>query len=119
MPLAFLVVFLLLYLLFLRPAQKTFFASWAAAGTKTPQRVRQLPSPGNVQTPVSVRQLEAQLAGSAGTDAYAGTAERDFLPLPSANKMDLIRKRVVEHAAQDPETVARLVRVWLSDEKAR
>jgi len=31
--------------------------------------------------------------------------------------MDLIRKRVVEQAQTDPETVAKLVRVWLTDEK--
>jgi flagellar biosynthesis/type III secretory pathway M-ring protein FliF/YscJ len=33
------------------------------------------------------------------------------------DKIDMIRKRVVEHAQQDPETVARLVRVWLNDER--
>ena len=50
-------------------------------------------------------------------DDYANTAERELLPLPQPSRMDLIRKRVVEHAQQDPETVARLVRVWLNDEK--
>jgi len=39
--------------------------------------------------------------------------------LPTPNKIDLIRKRVVEQAQTDPETVARLVRVWLADEKNR
>jgi flagellar biosynthesis/type III secretory pathway M-ring protein FliF/YscJ len=33
--------------------------------------------------------------------------------------MDIIRKRVIEQAKQDPETVARLVRVWLNEEKNR
>jgi flagellar biosynthesis/type III secretory pathway M-ring protein FliF/YscJ len=69
---------------------------------------------------MTVRQLEARLQNGGTTpenDAYANTAERELLPLPQASRMDLIRKRVVEHAQQDPETVARLVRVWLNDEK--
>jgi hypothetical protein len=74
---------------------------------------------------MTVKQLEAQLNGGAPLgdplsglrDDYAHTPERELLPLPSPSKMDLIRKRVVEHASEDPETVARLVRIWLSDEK--
>ena len=41
------------------------------------------------------------------------------MPLPTPNKIDMIRKRVVEHAQSDPEAVARLVRTWLADEKNR
>ena len=66
---------------------------------------------------MTVKQLEAQLNGTLLKDEYAGTPEREFLPLPTPTKMDLIRKRVVEQAQTDPETVARLVRVWLTDEK--
>ena len=104
------VVFIILYLLFLRPLQKTVFANWAAAPTP-----RSLPLlPANLQTPMTVKQLEAQLSGA----SPYGNAERD-LPLPTPSKMDMIRKRVVEHAQSDPETVARLVRAWLADEKNR
>jgi flagellar M-ring protein FliF len=116
------VVFILLYLFFLRPVQKSVFTNWAPAGTPLPP-ARSLPRlPGGGQTPMTVRQLEAQLNGGAPLgspmlDDYAHTAERELLPLPSPSKMDLIRKRVVEHASEDPETVARLVRIWLSDEK--
>jgi flagellar M-ring protein FliF len=110
------IVFVLLYLFFLRPVQKTVFANWAAVSTGGPRMVPRLP--GDVQTPMTVRQLEAQLRGGGSSkDDYAGTPEREFLPLPSPSKMDLIRKRVVEHAGQDPETVARLVRIWLNDER--
>jgi flagellar M-ring protein FliF len=112
------VVFILLYLFFLRPVQKSVFTNWAPAGTPLPPRT--LPRlPGGVQTPMTVKQLEAQLNGGAplGMDDYAHTPERELLPLPSPSKMDMIRKRVVEHASEDPETVARLVRIWLSDEK--
>ena len=111
------VVFVLLYLLFLRPVQKTVFTSWApgssAAGARNVPRL----TAGNLQTPMTVKQLEAQLNGTLLKDEYAGTPEREFLPLPTPTKMDLIRKRVVEQAQTDPETVARLVRVWLTDEK--
>ena len=41
------------------------------------------------------------------------------MTLPSPSKMDMIRKRVVEHAQSDPEAVARLVRTWIADEKNR
>jgi flagellar M-ring protein FliF len=110
------IVFILLYLFFLRPVQKTVFANWAALSAGS---ARTLPRfPADVQTPVTVRQLEAQLRGGVpAKDDYANTPEREFLPLPSPTKMDMIRKRVVEHASQDPETVARLVRIWLNDER--
>jgi flagellar biosynthesis/type III secretory pathway M-ring protein FliF/YscJ len=112
------VVFVILYLLFLRPVQKTVFTNWAPAGSLPPGRKVPRLS-GNIQTPMTVKQLEAQLNGTPMKDDYAGTPEREFLPLPTPSKMDLIRKRVVEQASTDPETVARLVRVWLADEKNR
>jgi flagellar M-ring protein FliF len=112
------IVFIILYLLFLRPVQKSVSASWAPAATAlgAGRNVPRLTA-GNLQTPMTVKQLEAQLNGTALKDDYAGTPEREFLPLPTPSKMDLIRKRVVEQASTDPETVARLVRVWLADEK--
>jgi flagellar M-ring protein FliF len=116
------VVFIILYLLFLRPVQKTVFTSWASAGSLPAGRnvprltAGNIPA-GGIQTPMTVKQLEAQLNGTPIRDDYAGTPEREFLPLPTPSKMDLIRKRVVEQAQHDPETVARLVRVWLADEK--
>jgi flagellar M-ring protein FliF len=112
------VVFIILYLLFLRPVQKSVFTSWAPA-SNAPAGMRNVPrlTAGSLQTPMTVKQLEAQLNGTPLKDEYAGTPEREFLPLPTPTKMDLIRKRVVEQASTDPETVARLVRVWLADEK--
>jgi flagellar M-ring protein FliF len=110
------VVFILLYLFFLRPVQKSIFGNLAPAGALPPSRnVMKLPGAG--QTPMTVKQLEAQLNGTPIKDDYANTPEREFLPLPTPSKMDLIRKRVVEHAQSDPETVARLVRMWLADER--
>ncbi|MBI4473841.1 MAG: hypothetical protein HY646_14330, partial [Acidobacteria bacterium] len=116
------VVFVLVYLVFLRPVQKTFFANWAPAGAGVRGALTAALGANGLQTPITVKQLEAQLRASVPPisgqkDEYANTPEREFLPLPSPTKIDLIRKRVVEHAQQDPETVARLVRIWLNDEK--
>jgi flagellar M-ring protein FliF len=116
-------VFIMVYLLFIRPVQKTVFSSaWEPAGAlpgRSGSAGALARGGGGVQTPMTVRQLEARLqnGGSLDQDEYANTAERELLPLPQQSRMDLIRKRVVEHAQQDPETVARLVRVWLNDEK--
>ena len=75
------------------------------------------PAPGGID-PNSI----PSIASAGGPDANsfpsvsaAVTPEREFLPLPTSNKMDMIRSRVVEHATREPETVARLVRMWLND----
>ena len=107
------VVFIILYFLFLRPVQKTVLRNWSPAGSLASGRQSRLTD--SIQTPMTVKQLEAQLNGRPGQN---GTSERDFVP-PATNKMDLIRKRVVEQAQNDPETMARLVRVWLADGKNR
>lgn len=114
------VVFVILYLFFLRPVQKSVFTSWAPAAALPGGPTRNLPRlPGAVQTPMTVKQLEAQLNGNLDRDDYANTPERELLPLPTPSKMDMIRKRVVEQTQSDPETVARLVRMWLADERNR
>src|SRR5205823_4004050 len=113
------VVFIILYLFFLRPVQKSVFTNWAPAALGSASS-RNLPRlPGNVQTPMTVKQLEAQLSGVTLKDDYANTPEREFLPLPSPSKIEMIRKRVIEQAQTDPETVARLVRMWLADERSK
>ena len=106
------VVFIILYLLFLRPVQKSVFANWA---TTAPAARNSPLVPANLQTPMTVKQFEAQLSGA----SPHGNADGDSMPLPTPNKIDMIRKRVVEHAQSDPEAVARLVRTWLADEKNR
>jgi flagellar M-ring protein FliF len=110
------VAFLLIYVLFLRPVQKMIVGGSASAGDRKP---RPLPRSDRLQTPLTVKQLEAQLSRTGGVlDGDDGdTTERELRPLPAANKMDAIRKRVVDQAKQDPETMARMVRLWLSDEK--
>ena len=110
------VVFIILYLLFLRPVQKSLLAHWVPSG---PTATRALPRlPGPIQTPMTVKQLEAQLNGAPGQPAAQPEFE-DYAPVAQTSKIDMIRKRVVEHAQADPETVARLVKLWLSDERKK
>jgi len=110
-------VFVILYLLFLRPIQKTVLASWSQPGELAAARtVPRLPGP--IQTPVTVKQLEAQLNGSSVQAGSQSSVE--YGPVQAGtSKIDMIRKRVIEHAQGDPEAVARLVRVWLSDERKK
>jgi flagellar M-ring protein FliF len=113
------IAFVLIYFLFIRPVQKTVMAGWTplAASGESPRGLLR----GAVQTPLTVKQLEARLASGAPTshssEAAAMMDEQDLLPMPGPSRVDLIRKRVVEQAEQNPETVARLVRVWLNEEK--
>ena len=114
------IAFVVIYFLFIRPVQKSVMAGWVpvpAAGQSTRGLLR-----GGVQTPLTVKQLEARLASS-NTGAESGEAggadDLDLLPPQGPSKIDVIRKRVIEQAKQDPETVARLVRVWLNEEKNR
>jgi flagellar M-ring protein FliF len=114
------IAFVVIYFLFIRPVQKSVMAGWipvAANGQSTRGLLR-----GGIQTPLTVKQLEARLASgntAAENENLGSSADGDLMPLPGPSRIDLIRKRVVEQAKQDPETVARLVRVWLNEEKNR
>jgi len=112
------IAFVLIYFLFIRPVQKSVMAGWipvTASGESSRGLLR-----GAVQTPLTVKQLEARLASGASPSEISemtAAEEQDLLPMPGPSRIDLIRKRVVEQAEQNPETVARLVRVWLNEEK--
>lgn len=115
------IVFLLVYLLFIRPVQKTVFGGLQPAAAGLPGGAKSL-TRGTAQAPMTVQQLEARLQNGGPLQleqVVADAAASEMLPMPSATKMDIIRKRVVEQAKQDPETIARLVRVWLNEEKNR
>jgi flagellar M-ring protein FliF len=114
------VAFILIYLLFLRPVKKIVFATLATAGgapASGGQLVKTLPQTnfGKAQAPMTVKQLEAQL--QSGQQAHAQQVPDVMSLQQGPSKMEIIRDRVIEHASQDPETVARLVRVWLNDDK--
>ena len=114
------IAFIVIYFLFIRPLQKSVMAGWVpvtAEGQTTRGLLR-----GGVQTPLTVKQLEARLASSntAGdVNEMNNAADFDLAAPQGPSKIDVIRKRVIEQAKQDPETVARLVRVWLNEEKNR
>src|SRR5712671_141532 len=115
------VAFFLIYFMFIRPVQKSVMAGWipvTADGQSTRGLLR-----GGVQTPLTVKQREARLAsagGASSNDSFDNNMEQELLPLPQGNsRIEQIRKRVVEQTKQDPENVARLVRVWLNEEKNR
>jgi flagellar M-ring protein FliF len=97
------VIVLLVYLLFLRPVQKTILAQLSAAPLAA-QPARSLP-----QAPMTVRQLEAQL-GPSGSGNVMGAEPR---------RIDIIRNSVVEQAQRNPENIARLVRTWINEESNR
>jgi flagellar M-ring protein FliF len=112
------IAFILIYFLFIRPVQKSVMAGWIPVTTsgESPRGLLR----GGIQTPLTVKQLEARLASGASPveiGEMSAVEDQDMLPMPGPSRIDLIRKRVVEQAEQNPETVARLVRVWLNDEK--
>jgi flagellar M-ring protein FliF len=94
-------LFILVYLLFLRPIQKTVLASWSNPANAALNR-------NPAQAPLTVRQLEAQLQPAGGGAMDAG-----------GTKLDLIRARVAEQAQRDPENMARVVRTWISEDKVK
>src|SRR5262249_15547487 len=97
------IAFILVYLLFVRPVKKVVFATLSAAGSAggqipSGQFVKALPQTtySRPQAPMTVKQLEAQMAGAAGDNAYINNAERDMLPTPGPSKMEMIRDRVID-----------------------
>src|SRR6185436_5343689 len=112
------IAFVLIYFLFIRPVQKSVMAGWVPVTADGPRGLLR----GGVQTPLTVKQLEARLASSNSSgemNDMSNSADYDLMVPQGPSKIDVIRKRVIEQAKQDPETVARLVRVWLNEEKNR
>jgi flagellar M-ring protein FliF len=106
------VAFVILYLLFLRPLQKVVIANWM------PGELRGMPHPPvSIQTPMTVKQLEAQLRGAPPVQDIMSPQASSQVNAPEPSRIDVIRKRVVEHAHSDPEAVAKLVKMWLHDER--
>ena len=125
------IVFLIVYLLFLRPLQRTIFARWKPQ--LRPQLVAGSMGVQGVQTPISVSDFEVAMNRTAlpslppqndvpaipltaGAGGGPEDAVREIMPLATPNKADLIHQRIVEHAKKDPEQVAKMVRVMLNDD---
>jgi len=121
--LAFLVLFLLAYLLMVRPIRRRILQSIAAAGP-APAAARQLAA-GTAPAAAGAQAGHALPAGAPAALQAAGGAleeviERELLSqaeLASAGsrKYDVLKKKVVEQVSKDPEQVSQLIRTWIHE----
>jgi flagellar M-ring protein FliF len=108
---AFLLLFLLVYMLLIRPVTKKVFAP--VNQVLSPEELEQKalaegPSgPLALEAPKTVKELEAALE-----------AEESAIPLPKMDlrKADILKQRILEMLQKEPENGAQLLRVWLSEE---
>jgi flagellar M-ring protein FliF len=110
---SFLLLFLLVYLLLIRPVTKKVMAPGQGVLQPAENEARQLQeaselSPLALEAPRTVKELEAALV----------TEGRGMvLPEVDVRKSDILKQRIVEFIQREPENVAQLVRVWLMDEE--
>ncbi len=108
---AFLVLFLLIYWLVLRPVSKTVLTPVQQAFGPQQQQKQVAASgqggPPSLETPRTVRELEAALGQAEGIAP---------IPAPEVRKADILRQRVVDFVQREPETGAQLLRVWITEE---
>ncbi len=124
--LAFLVLFLLAYLLLVRPIRKRILQSIAAASPALPSgQTRQL----SAGTTEAVARTQGGQALQSGTPASLPAAARGTLDediegelLSQANlagagsrKYDILKKKVVDQVSKDPEQVSQLIRTWIHE----
>jgi flagellar M-ring protein FliF len=108
---AFLFLFILVYLLLIRPITKRVFAPADELLSPEEAAAKALAEGGEpplaLEAPKTVKELEAAL--EAGESA---------LPLPKVDlrKADILKQRIVELVQKEPESGAQLLRVWLSEE---
>jgi flagellar M-ring protein FliF len=108
---SFILLFLLVYLLMVRPVTRKVFAP--VTGVLSPEEEAQQAlreggqPPLALEAPKTVKELEAALA--AGESA---------LPLPKVDlrKADILKQRIIELVQKEPESGAQLLRVWLTEE---
>jgi len=108
---AFIVFFLLVYFLMIRPVTKRLLAS--AEEILAPEAEQAALAEGAgpgafaLDSPRTVKELEAQL------DANAGL----LLPMPvEIRKSDILRQRINEFIQREPDNAAQVMRLWLSEE---
>jgi len=127
---AFIVLFLLAYLLFVRPVRKRIFQSISAAAPALPAgQARQLgdgtakslpgiPGDKGLANAGAAGALTsgAQAAGTAlDTDLESMLMKDAGLNEPGLRKYDILKKKVVEHAGKDPEQMSQLIRAWIHE----
>lgn len=128
---AFLLLFLLAYLLLVRPVRKRVFQSIASvtpALTKGQGQARQIGAGGakpQAGTTAAPEQKAAAALAAAPTQALSATTfdediEQELLREAEAagagsKKYEVLKKKVIEHANKDPEQVSQLVRSWIHE----
>jgi flagellar M-ring protein FliF len=106
---AFLVLFLMAYLLLYRPLSKRIFVSVDETLANRSASSAEIGGAGTMSlaTPKTVKELEAAMA------------EGHSMPQVTAadvNKTDILKQRIAEFVQRDPEKGAQLVRSWLIEE---
>jgi len=106
---AFLVLFLMAYLLLYRPLSKRIFVSVDETLTNRSASSAENGSASTMSlaTPKTVKELEAAMAEGNNTPQVT-TAD--------VNKTDILKQRIAEFVQRDPEKGAQLVRSWLIEE---
>jgi flagellar M-ring protein FliF len=133
---AFIVLFLLAYLLLVRPVRKRIFQSFATIGPALPQgQARQLGEGGNKAVAAGPARVGQSLPAASAPNAAAAISggapaglasslddeiERDLLSQAElagagSRKYEILKRKVVEHANKDPEQVSQLIRAWIHE----
>ncbi|PYS39163.1 MAG: hypothetical protein DMG14_15070, partial [Acidobacteria bacterium] len=104
---AFLILFLMAYLLLFRPVSKRVTAS---IQTALNEQRGQLQGSSNASlalaTPKTLKELEAEI------DAGHTTA---VVPAGDVRKADILKQRIAEFVQRDPENSAQVLRAWLTE----
>jgi flagellar M-ring protein FliF len=102
---AFLLLFLMAYLLLFRPVSKRLMVSVEQSLNAAPQNELSQGAPAlSLATPKTVKELEAAL----GVTTSISTGD--------VSKSDILKQRIAEFVQKDPEKGAQLVRSWLIEE---
>ncbi len=108
---AFIFLFLLVYLLLIRPITKKVFAPVEEVLSPEEAAAKALMEGGEpplaLEAPKTVKELEAAL--EAGENALQ-------LPKVDLRKADILKQRIIELIQKEPESGAQLLRVWMAEE---
>jgi len=109
---ALLALFLFIYWLVLRPVSKALLTPVQAALNRPQQGQRQVAGageagPASLETPQTVRELEAALNQGEGSS---------LIPKVDVRKSDILKHRIADFIQREPENGAQLLRVWLTEE---
>ena len=107
---AFLILFMLIYFLLIRPVTRKVFAPAEEILGATRDEAARLeekaePNPLALDAPKTVKELEESL----GTGSM-------MLPEAEITKFDILRKRIVDFIEKEPENAAQIFRLWLDEE---